>query len=207
MAAVIGVPDPLRTEAVTAIIVPAPGITGDAALAAHCRSHVEIPACRPCLSAPGAVHRGAAADRHRQGDARRAAAPMTQRNPADARQHHHPQPRPRPRRGHRHAARQRARLRRCDASRRCAAEIDRHDRISPPICGRRWASSACSASRSARNTAAPVWATSPIASRWRRSAAPRASVGLSYGAHSNLCVNQITPQRAARSRSAAICRS
>ena len=27
--------------------------------------------------------------------------------------------------------------------------------------------------------------------RWRRSAAPRPSVGLSYGAHSNLCVNQI----------------
>ncbi len=39
--------------------------------------------------------------------------------------------------------------------------------------------------------AAPAWATSSIASRWRRSAAPRASVGLSYGAHSNLCVNQI----------------
>ncbi len=39
--------------------------------------------------------------------------------------------------------------------------------------------------------AARAWAISPIASRWRRSRAPRASVGLSYGAHSNLCVNQI----------------
>ncbi len=34
-------------------------------------------------------------------------------------------------------------------------------------------------------------AISHIASRWRRSRAPRRSIGLSYGAHSNLCVNQI----------------
>ncbi len=30
-----------------------------------------------------------------------------------------------------------------------------------------------------------------MSSRWKKSAAPSASVGLSYGAHSNLCVNQI----------------
>ncbi len=39
--------------------------------------------------------------------------------------------------------------------------------------------------------AAPEWAISPIASRWRRVSRGSASVGLSYGAHSNLCVNQI----------------
>jgi isovaleryl-CoA dehydrogenase len=36
-----------------------------------------------------------------------------------------------------------------------------------------------------------TWATSPIAWRWRRSVAPPRRSGLSYGAHSNLCVNQI----------------
>ncbi len=35
------------------------------------------------------------------------------------------------------------------------------------------------------------WATSRTSSRWRRSAARRHRSGLSYGAHSNLCVNQI----------------
>lgn len=40
MAAVIGLPDPLRTEAVTAIIVPAAGIAPDAALAAEIQGHV-----------------------------------------------------------------------------------------------------------------------------------------------------------------------
>jgi acetyl-CoA synthetase len=41
MAAVIGLPDPLRTEAVTAVIVPAPGITADAALARALQEHVK----------------------------------------------------------------------------------------------------------------------------------------------------------------------
>ena len=41
------------------------------------------------------------------------------------------------------------------------------------ICGRRWARSACSASRSRRNRAAPGSAISPIAWRWRRFRAPR----------------------------------
>ena len=39
--------------------------------------------------------------------------------------------------------------------------------------------------------AAPGSAISSTASPWRRFRAPPASVGLSYGAHSNLCVNQI----------------
>ena len=41
MAAVIGLPDALRTEAVTAIVVPAPGVTGDAAMAAELQTHVK----------------------------------------------------------------------------------------------------------------------------------------------------------------------
>jgi acetyl-CoA synthetase len=41
MAAVIGLPDALRTEAVTAIVVPAPGIVADEALAAALQGHVK----------------------------------------------------------------------------------------------------------------------------------------------------------------------
>ena len=41
MAAVIGLPDALRTEAVTAIVVPAPGVAGDAALAAELQTYVK----------------------------------------------------------------------------------------------------------------------------------------------------------------------
>ena len=41
MAAVIGLPDPLRTEAVTAVIVPAAGIVADAALARGLQDHVK----------------------------------------------------------------------------------------------------------------------------------------------------------------------
>jgi acetyl-CoA synthetase len=40
MAAVIGLPDPLRTEAVTAVVVPAPGVLPDAALALVLQDHV-----------------------------------------------------------------------------------------------------------------------------------------------------------------------
>ena len=57
--------------------------------------------------------------------------------------------------------------------------------------GRSSGRSVCLASRSRRNGAAPGWAISPIASPWRRFRALRAPIGLSYGAHSNLCVNQI----------------
>jgi isovaleryl-CoA dehydrogenase len=38
---------------------------------------------------------------------------------------------------------------------------------------------------------APAWGTSPTSSAWKRSAARQAASALSYGAHSNLCVNQI----------------
>jgi acetyl-CoA synthetase len=41
MAAVIGLPDPLRTEAVTAIVVPAPGVTADDALGRSLQDHVK----------------------------------------------------------------------------------------------------------------------------------------------------------------------
>ena len=41
MAAVIGLPDPLRTEAVTAVVVPAPGIAADDALARILQDHVK----------------------------------------------------------------------------------------------------------------------------------------------------------------------
>jgi acetyl-CoA synthetase len=40
MAAVIGLPDPLRTERVTAVIVPKPGVTPDAVLAGDIQHHV-----------------------------------------------------------------------------------------------------------------------------------------------------------------------
>ena len=41
MAAVIGLPDPLRTEAVTAVVVPAPGVTADGTLARALQDHVK----------------------------------------------------------------------------------------------------------------------------------------------------------------------
>jgi acetyl-CoA synthetase len=41
MAAVIGLPDPLRTEAVTAVVVPRPGAAADAALAAALQALVK----------------------------------------------------------------------------------------------------------------------------------------------------------------------
>jgi acetyl-CoA synthetase len=42
MAAVIGLPDPLRTESVTAVVVPASGVLPDAALARALQDHVKI---------------------------------------------------------------------------------------------------------------------------------------------------------------------
>ena len=88
-----------------------------------------------------------------------------------------------------------------------AAEIDRTQRCSRPSSGARWASSACSASPCPRSTAAPAWAISRMWSRSRRSRGPRASVALSYGAHSNLCVNQIKLNGTRRAEGAATCRS
>ncbi len=61
----------------------------------------------------------------------------------------------------------------------------------PATCGPGSASWGCSASRSSRSTAAPVsviWRTSVAVEELSRASG---SVGLSYGAHSNLCVNQI----------------
>jgi isovaleryl-CoA dehydrogenase len=45
--------------------------------------------------------------------------------------------------------------------------------------------------RARRTTAAPTWATWRTWWPWKRSSRASAAVGLSYGAHSNLCVNQI----------------
>ncbi len=45
--------------------------------------------------------------------------------------------------------------------------------------------------RARKSTAGPAWATWRTWLRWKKSAARSASVALSYGAHSNLCVNQI----------------
>ena len=61
----------------------------------------------------------------------------------------------------------------------------------PPTCGARWATSACSASPSRRSTAAPAWAIWSTCVAMEEISRASASVGLSYGAHSNLCVNQI----------------
>ena len=72
-----------------------------------------------------------------------------------------------------------------------AAEIDREQRVSRRISGASWASSACSASPSRRSTAAPAWAISSTVVAMEEISRASASVGLSYGAHSNLCVNQI----------------
>jgi acetyl-CoA synthetase len=41
MAAVVGLPDPLRTESVTAVVVVAPGVAADAALARTLQDHVK----------------------------------------------------------------------------------------------------------------------------------------------------------------------
>ena len=51
-------------------------------------------------------------------------------------------------------------------------------------------------------TAAPRWVISRTSSRWRRSRAPRLRSGLSYGAHSNLCVNQIRRNGSAAQKTA-----
>ena len=54
-----------------------------------------------------------------------------------------------------------------------AAEIDRNNSFPDASLAGDWAISACSASPPMRTMAAPAWAISPIASPWRRSAAPR----------------------------------
>ena len=71
-----------------------------------------------------------------------------------------------------------------------AAAIDR-DNLFPPTSGASWATSACSASRSTRTTAAPAIGYLAHIVAMEEISRASASVGLSYGAHSNLCVNQI----------------
>ncbi len=107
---------------------------------------------------------------------------------------HDPQPRPddgfRPRRDRRRHPRDHRPLRRRPD--RADRRRDRRDQQpSRASSGRRWASSACTASPSRRSSAAWASATSSTWWRWRRCRRASASVGLSYGAHSNLCVNQI----------------
>ena len=96
----------------------------------------------------------------------------------------------RARRGHRRAARSGAGL---GAG---AGGADRGgDRPGERLSGRTLArdgrARACSGSPCRRSTAGPGWGISPTWWRSRRSPGPRRSVALSYGAHSNLCVNQI----------------
>ncbi len=75
---------------------------------------------------------------------------------------------------------------------RAARRRDRPRRTQfPPTCGARWATSACSASRSRRSTAAPRMGYLAHVVAMEEISRASASVGLSYGAHSNLCVNQI----------------
>ena len=99
---------------------------------------------------------------------------------------------------------------RCGASRRSASRRAPTKSTAamcfPATCGRKWANSASSGSPSPRGRRRRAWAISLTPWRWRRSRAPRPRSGLSYGAHSNLCVNQCASTRP-RSRSAAICRS
>jgi isovaleryl-CoA dehydrogenase len=71
-----------------------------------------------------------------------------------------------------------------------AAEIDQTN-VFRAICGRNGRAWPARHHRRRGIRRHGPWAISNIASRWRKSAAASASVGLSYGAHSNLCVNQI----------------
>ena len=71
-----------------------------------------------------------------------------------------------------------------------AAEIDRDNEF-PHELWRSSAISACSASLSRRSTAAPSMGYLAHVVAMEEISRASASVGLSYGAHSNLCVNQI----------------
>ena len=109
-----------------------------------------------------------------------------------------------PRRDRRPAARERARRSRPTRSRRAPTRSTAATAF-PAICGPRSARSACTASRSRRNGAAPGSAISSTASRWRkfrarpaRSGCPTARIPISASTRS-ACM-------AARSRSAATCR-
>ena len=72
-----------------------------------------------------------------------------------------------------------------------AAQDRRRGLVPHASCGPKWARSACTESPSPRRMAGSASAISSMSSRRRRWRAPRPRSGLSYGAHSNLCVNQI----------------
>ena len=72
-----------------------------------------------------------------------------------------------------------------------AAEIDETDEFPRDALAADGRARAFTASPSRRNGAGSASAISSMSSRRRRSRAPRPRSGLSYGAHSNLCVNQI----------------
>ena len=72
-----------------------------------------------------------------------------------------------------------------------AARDRRGGLVSARALAAKWARSACTASPSRRRMAGSASAISSMSSRRRKWRAPRPRSGLSYGAHSNLCVNQI----------------
>ena len=72
-----------------------------------------------------------------------------------------------------------------------AAEIDREQRVPDGFVAQDGRRSASSASRSRRNTAALRMGYLEHCVAMEEVSRASASVGLSYGAHSNLCVNQI----------------
>ena len=75
---------------------------------------------------------------------------------------------------------------------RAARREDRRGGLVPArALAAKWARWACTASPSRRRMAGSASAISSMSSRRRRWRAPRPRSGLSYGAHSNLCVNQI----------------
>ena len=67
--AVVGKPDPERTEIVKAFVVLRPGIDASDALKTELQQHVRTRPLAPCLSARDRVHRGTAEDAERQGAA------------------------------------------------------------------------------------------------------------------------------------------
>ena len=76
-------------------------------------------------------------------------------------------------------------------SRPRAAEIDRSDEFPRRPLARDGRAGPARHHRRGGIRRRSAWAIWPMWWRWRKSAAASASVGLSYGAHSNLCVNQI----------------
>ena len=72
-----------------------------------------------------------------------------------------------------------------------ADQIDRSDEFPRQLCGRRWGRWGCTASRWKRNRAAAGLGYLAHCVAMEEVSRGSGSIGLSYGAHSNLCVNQI----------------